>query len=332
MKSLEIKISILVPVYGVETYIGRCAESLLGQTLQQGVELIFINDATTDRSIDILREAVAAHPEYQGEVRIVEHEANKGLPAARNTGLAAARGEYVVHIDGDDFAEPRMLELLYAAASANNADFVWCNYYITFSEKKKLMEQPRFAEPLDAVRGMLRGSMKYNVWNKMCRRSLYTDNDIRFPEGNAMGEDLTMIMVALNARRCAFVGDALYNYVQNDGQMTADYDERKLRALRANCDRLRDYINTRFPALGLESENAALCQLMKWPFLLDGRLSSYRRWHEWFPESNRYIWQTRGINSRIKLVEWCAARHLFPLVWLHYILVIRMYYGLIYGK
>lgn len=332
MKNVRPKVSVLVPVYGVEKYIGRCAESLLNQTMKDDVELIFINDSTKDRSIDVLNGIIAQHPEYPGKIRIVSHAVNRGLPAARNTGLDIAGGEYVVHIDGDDYAEPQMLESLYKALYYNDADFAWCNYYVTFKDKKRIIAQPEFMQPMDAVHGMMRGSMKYNVWNKMCRLSLYRDNNIRFPEGNAMGEDLTMIMVALNASRCVFVEDAMYNYVQNEGQMTATFDEKKLASLRFNCERLQQYVESKFTEAGLESENAALCQLMKWPFLLDGKMSSYRRWHEWFPESNRYIWQTRGVNFRIKFIEWCASKHLFPIVWLHYIVVIRLYYGLVYGK
>lgn len=326
------EISVIVPVYGVEKYIARCAESLLTQTMKEGVELLFINDATKDHSIEILKEVIALYPEYSGIVRILSHEVNKGLPSARNTGLAAAQGEYIVHIDGDDFTESTMLEDLYSAVKANDADFAWCDYYLAFEEKKRVIKQPSFGTPMDAVRGMLRGSMKYNVWNKICRRSLYTDNAIIFPDGNAMGEDLTMIMAILHARNCVYVGKPLYNYVQSEGQMTAVYNEKKLSELRYNCERLRCYMNEKSPDVSLESENAALCQLMKWPFLLDGKMSSYRRWHEWFPESNPFIWQTKGVNFRIKFVEWCAAKRLFFIVWLHYILVIKLFYGLVYGK
>lgn len=94
---------------------------------------------------------------------------------------------------------------------------------------------------------MLRGSMKYNVWNKICRRSLYTDNAITFPDSNAMGEDLTMIMVILHARKCAYVGKPLYNYVQSERQMTAVYDEKKLSELRYNCDRLKKVYGRKLP-------------------------------------------------------------------------------------
>lgn len=329
---MSCEISVLIPVYGVEPYIKRCAESLLNQTFKEGVELIFINDATEDRSIGILEETVSAYPDYPGTVRIINHDVNRGLPAARNTGLDNATGKYIVHIDGDDYAGSEMLETLYNAAEENDADFVWCDYYIDFGNKKRIIRQPSFGSPEEAVCGMLRGSMKYNVWNKICRRSIYEDNGIRFPEGYAMGEDLTMIMVALHSSKCAYVGKALYNYVRNEGQMTAAYNEEKLESLRFNCDRIRNYIENRFPESGLESEYAALCQLMKWPFLLDGKKSSYRRWQNWFPESDRYIWQTRGVNFRIKLVEWCAAKGLYPLVRLHYFLIIKLFYGIVYGK
>lgn len=332
IKMMTPEISVIVPIYGVENYIARCAESLFNQTMTDNVEFLFINDSTKDNSIEVLQNIISKHPRLKPQTKIISHSENKGLPAARNTGLAMAKGKYVVHVDGDDFAEPQMLEYLYKAVTENNADFAWCDYYITFNNKKRVISQPFFATPMDVVRGMLRGSMKYNVWNKICRLSLYRDNNIRFPEGYAMGEDLTMIMVSLHAQRCVYVNKILYNYVQNDGQMTAAFDERKLASLRFNCDRLQHYIKSKFPDLGLESENAALCQLMKWPFLLDGKLSSYRRWHEWFPESNRLIWQTKGVNFRIKFIEWCAAKHLLPVVWLHYLFVIKFYYGIVYRK
>lgn len=326
------EISVIVPIYGVEKYIARCAESLFEQTMTDNVEFLFINDSTKDNSIKVLQAIISKYPHLKSQISIINHSKNKGLPTARNTGLSKAKGRYVVHIDGDDFAEPQMLECLYKAVVDSNADFAWCDYYITFSNKKRIISQPSFVKPIDAVRGMLRGAMKYNVWNKICRRSLYTDNYITFPNGNAMGEDLTMIMVVLHAKRCVYVNKALYNYVQNEGQMTATYDQKKLVSLRFNCDRLQHYINSKFPDLDLDSENAALCQLIKWPFLLDGKLSSYRRWYEWFPESNRFIWQTKGVNFRIKIIEWCAAKYLWPVVWLHYIFVIKLYYGIVYCK
>lgn len=323
-------ISVIIPIYGVEKYIDRCAESLFKQTMTDNVEFIFVNDATKDNSIGVLLDVISKYPQLKSQIRIINHNKNKGLPSARNTGLADARGEYIVHIDGDDYIEPTMMEDLYLAVKVNNADFAWCDYYITFENKKRVIAQPKFDTPEDAVRGMLRGTMKYNVWNKLCRRSLYVDNNITFPDGNSMGEDLTMIMVSLHANSCVYVNKPLYNYVQNPNQMTASYNEEKLESLRYNCTRISQYIDLHFSHMNYCTEYSALKQLMKWPFLLDGKYSSYQRWHKWFPESNAYIWQTKGVNTRIKFIEWCAAKHLLPIIWLHYILVIKFYYGIVY--
>lgn len=327
-----INVSVIIPVYGVELYIERCCRSLFEQTLSVGVEYIFIDDASKDRSIEILESVIAEYSEHLHDVKIIHHQSNKGLPAARNTGLRCAKGEYVMHVDGDDYLEKNALELFYNAAKSNDADVVWSDYYIAFENKKRLIKQPIFYTPQDAVRGMLRGTMKYNVWNKLCRRSLYTDNGIVFPEGQSMGEDLTMIMVFLNARKCAYVDCALYNYVQSPNQMTATYTEDKFNSLRYNCYRISQYIDRNFSEADYRSEYSALKQLMKWPFLLDGKYSSYRRWHQWFPESDDFIWQTKGVNIRIKFIEWCAAKHLLPIIWMHYILVIKFYYGIVYRK
>ncbi|MCM1515793.1 MAG: glycosyltransferase family 2 protein [Paraprevotella sp.] len=325
-----VELSVIVPVYNIAAFIGRCAETLMRQTMQENVEYIFVNDASPDDSMARLRSVIERYPNRHAQIQILEHEHNKGLPAARNTGLKHAKGEYVMHIDGDDYMETDALKALYEAARKNDADVVWCSYYLAFENRKKVIKQPSFSIPQDAVKGMLRGTMKYNVWNKLCRKSLYTDNGIAFPEGKAMGEDLTMIMVFLNAKRCAYVNSVLYNYVQSPNQMTANYTEEKLESLRYNCNRISRYIDERFSDMDYRSEYSALKQLMKWPFLLDGKYSSYKRWHQWFPESNDFIWQTQGVNTRIKFIEWCAALHLLPIIWIHYILVIKLYYGIVY--
>lgn len=323
-------ISVIIPMYGVEKYIARCARSLFDQTLTNDVEFLFIDDASKDNSCEVLKNVIDEYAGQNLNVKIIHHEKNQGLPSARNTGLKHARGEYVMHVDGDDFLEKSALDLLYKAVIENDADVAWCDYYITFENKKRVIAQPSFDTTEDAVRGMLRGTMKYNVWNKLCRRSLYVDNNITFPDGKSMGEDLTMIMVFLHAKSCVFVNKPLYNYVQNPNQMTATYNEEKLDSLRYNCTRISQYIDLHFSHMDYCSEYSALKQLMKWPFLLDGKYSSYQRWHKWFPESNAYIWQTKGVNTRIRFIEWCAAKHLLPVIWLHYILVIKLYYGIVY--
>lgn len=148
------KISVISPIYGVENFIGKSVESMMRQTLDD-VEFIFVNDCTKDKSLEILQSVIARFPERSSQIKIINHVCNKGLPSARNTGLEAAKGDYVFHWDSDDYADAEMLESMYNHAVKNNADIIWCDWYLTFSENERRMEQPDYDSPLSALKGML---------------------------------------------------------------------------------------------------------------------------------------------------------------------------------
>ena len=105
------KVSILVPVYGVEKYIKRCARSLFEQTYDN-IEYIFVDDCTQDRSIDILEEVLKEYPNRKNQVKILHHAKNRGLSASRNTALDASTGDYLMHVDADDYLHVDAIALL----------------------------------------------------------------------------------------------------------------------------------------------------------------------------------------------------------------------------
>lgn len=325
-----VKISVIVPIYNVASFIEHCVDTLMGQTLKEEVEFIFVNDATPDKSIEILCRIIERYPGRKSQIKILEHEHNKGLPTARNTGLAHASGEYVFHCDSDDFVEADMLERLYSEAHNKDADIVWCDYYVSYENSERYMAQPCYPTSEQALKGMLCGRMKYNVWNKLVRRSLYTDNDISFPAGNAMGEDMTMIMLFAFAKNVVYIPVAYYHYVQwNTGAMTREYTPKHIASLRYNADRVVKFLKQHYPN-GWEVDIHAFLLLVKWYFLISDKRSQYRLWREWFPEANAYIWKDKHVSFRIKCVEWCASKGLFGLVWLHYWIVIRFFYSIAY--
>lgn len=324
----EIKVSVIIPIYNVSCFIERCTESLMQQTLHE-VEYIFVDDATPDHSIQILKEVVTRYPERKEQVRIVHHEINKGLPAARNTGLAIATGEYIFHCDSDDYIESNMLELLYKTAKKKNADYVWCDWFLSYDSNERYMVQPSYQTPSDALKGMLCGAMKYNVWNKLVKRSLYVDNNISFPAGHGMGEDMTMIRLAACATKVAYVNKALYHYVRsNTGAMTQAYSERHMADVRHNVDETIDFIESR----GIYNEvDAALFKLnVKLPFLITDDWTSYRRWNEWYPEANKHIGEQRSLPFRTRLLQRMAARKIYLGVWIYYQIVYRFLYTILY--
>lgn len=330
MKLLMPKVSVIVPVFNVEKFIGRCVRSLMMQTLSD-VEFIFVNDATPDTSMAVLESILAEYPDRASQVKILAHEQNLGLPAARNTGLDAAHGEYIFHCDSDDFVESDMLESMYSSAKDNDADIVWCDWYLSFGQNERYMKQPSYDTASDALKGMLGGAMKYNVWNKLIRRRLYVDNGIVFPSGYGMGEDMTMMMFFACATKVIYLPKAFYHYVKlNSGAFTQTPSMKHFDDLRHNVQRISDFVTARYGD-SFDKELSFLKLEAKFPFLImsDDR-NMYRLWQEWYPEANMYIMQNRNVSLRSRFVQWCASKGQFWVVKLHYYIVCRFIYGIVY--
>lgn len=118
-----VRISVIVPIYNVKLYIERCVRSLMEQTLEN-IEFIFVNDCTPDDSMDILHYVLEEYPKRREQIKIIEHETNRGISAVRNTGLKNATGQYIIYCDSDDWVEKNMYEKLLVKALETSADIV----------------------------------------------------------------------------------------------------------------------------------------------------------------------------------------------------------------
>ena len=323
------KVSVIIPVYRVEKFIEKCAASLFSQTLDD-VEFIFVDDASPDNSMAVLEKCIQQYPQRKAQIRMLVHKENKGLPAARNTGLAAASGEYVFHCDSDDFVEPDMLETLYDEAKKKDADIVWCDWYLSFEHNERYMKQPDYATPMEALKAMLAGLMKFNVWNKLVRRRLYADNQISFPAGYAMGEDMTMMLLFAVAGRVAYVPQAFYHYVKlNTEAYSQNFSLNHLESVKHNIRTVELFLHSRLGNV-LDLEIACMKLEAKFPFLMSSRKEMYRLWERTYPEANAYILRNHYISRRRRWVQWCAAKRLWFLVRLHGWIVGKLIYGIIY--
>ena len=166
-------VSVIVPIYGVEDYIGRCAESLLEQTYPN-LECIFVNDGTRDHSMERLAQVVARYPERK--VKIVNKE-NAGLPQARWSGLEVAEGEFIMHLDSDDWMEPDAVQRVAEEAIRTGADLVYYDFWKEYAHRSKLDREKTYSVE-NKRKWMLR---LYNytaygyIWTKMARKELYKD-------------------------------------------------------------------------------------------------------------------------------------------------------------
>ena len=319
------EVSVIIPIYNVGRFIGRCSESLMKQTLRD-VEFIFVNDCTPDDSLAVLESVISR---YDRDVKIISHEENKGLPSARNSGLAIAKGEFIFHCDGDDWVEENLLERMVSEARSKMADYVYCDFFLSFEKSERYMGNPDFEDPQEMLkRGFLGGTMKYNVWNKLVRRELY--DDVHFPDGHSMGEDMTMIQILCGAKRVAHVKEALYHYVQtNSAAFSKTQSPKQLADVRFNVDSTVSFLESRYgSSLDVEISNFKLS--IKLPFLISDSSDQYRLWQEWYPEANAYVMSNKDVALRTRLLQWMAAKNLWLGVRLYYWIVYRFAYRILF--
>lgn len=253
-------LSLLLPVYGVESYLTACAESILGQA-DAGVELVFVDDASPDGSAALLAALQAAHP---AQVRVLRHAVNGGISAARNTLLEAARGDYLWFIDPDDLMEPGALAALKTLVADDAPDWISCDFR-AFDDatgqprRARHAHQSSFSGPAKVrcedrdllIRGLLQAG-QLHPWSKVIRRAMWPA-DLRFPVGRVF-EDLAVFpRLALHARSFFHAPQVWVAYRQRAGSTLANLTAAKLDdwtiALVGYGDLLRDSsAETRFVA------------------------------------------------------------------------------------
>lgn len=223
----KFKVSILVPVYGVEKYIERCAHSLFLQSFKD-IEFIFVDDCTMDESIVRLKEVISEYPACIDKVQIIKHKKNKGVGAARKTAINAATGIYILYVDSDDYIEPNMVELLYNKAIEVDADMVFCSFLNEYSDKKSI--EFRIRPTNNKVKLIQNTFSNPSFWNKMFKRDLILKNHLEIHEGINYGEDLVVIpQLIYYSNTFAFVEKPLYHYIHyNVNSYTSEFSDENL--------------------------------------------------------------------------------------------------------
>lgn len=210
------KVSVLVPIYNVEKYIEQCACSLFEQTLRN-IEYIFIDDCGTDASMTILDTVIEKYPEKKHNVKIIHNEYNIGLGKSRNKAVEAAVGDYVYHIDSDDFIEKNTIELLYDKAKDSDADIVTAEYYLYWENMETYrLNYPVIEDSKKFFHQLLNKQIPSYLCNKLIRRSLYKDNSIAVPDGiNFMEDFATLPRLVFYSKCINHLSVPLYYYRQN---------------------------------------------------------------------------------------------------------------------
>ncbi len=218
-------VSVVVPVYQVESYIADCARSLFSQTWED-TEFIFVQDGCTDRSRERLCAVLKEEfPSLRDRVRILD-KVNEGLPAARRDGVAAARGEWILHVDSDDWLEADAIRLLLEKARESAADLVYFDVKKEYGRYTQVFRERDYGP--DGMQRYLQDIYRFRAGgytvNKFARRELYADF---FWPRFGMSEDMVVSAQLLQrCRRMAHLPQALYHYRRGTGTSISQSDSR----------------------------------------------------------------------------------------------------------
>ena len=215
-------ISILIPIYNVEKYIAECLQSVMRQTYTGPMECIVVDDCGTDNSIAITEQLIAEYyavksqesrVESRIEFRILHHEHNRGLAVARNTAVDAAQGEFVMHLDSDDWLEDTAVANLVEKQLDANADIVSGNAIAHYHDREEIFAEPDYRDKHEMLSQTIQLSLDHVIWRRLIRRTLYLDNNIQAVEGVNIGEDhYTLPRLVYYAKSFAKCNEIVYHY------------------------------------------------------------------------------------------------------------------------
>lgn len=224
------EVSVIVPVYNTSKFVKHCLISLIKQDFDRGYEIIVINDGSTDNSLEIVEEIAAQH----GNIRVYSQK-NGGLSAARNTGLDYARGKYVMFTDSDDYVSRQYISMMYRTAESSGADIAYCNFRCVNEQGAPsgvdgiLKHRAGVFRADKLLRSLLLDiTIRSFAWNKLYRRSLFTEHNIKYPIGKLYEDMRTTPRLFYHAKKIAVVNGVLYNYVQHSGSITGTMTPRKV--------------------------------------------------------------------------------------------------------
>lgn len=218
-------ISIIVPVYNVEKYLGKCLDTIINQTYKN-IEILVVNDGSTDDSDKILKEY------YKKDKRIrIINKKNGGLSSARNKGIDKASGKYLSFIDSDDYIENDMIETLYKTIFKEEADISICEFIEEDEMNPKQVTQQQEVINIynkdEAIKELILDKKITNhAWNKLYKKDLF--ENIRYPEGRNMEDIATTYKLFLKSNKIVKTNQIKYHYIQRSNSIMGQLTKKRI--------------------------------------------------------------------------------------------------------
>ncbi|MDR2886358.1 MAG: glycosyltransferase [Rikenellaceae bacterium] len=304
-------VSVLMPVYNGEAFVEKALAAVLGQTLRD-MELVVVDDGSTDGSMEIVRRMAAQYPDRA--VRIIAHERNRGAAAARNTALETAAGEYILFSDSDDWMEPGMCTTLLDAARTQDADVTMCDSWSEYPAGAKKVSSAFALRTGETYADLvLRWQIAPTLWNKLIRSDIIKQTRITFSEGNDIAEDFYFCaQLFYFAGKVARVPEALYHYRVDDSSLMgrARRDPAKMAQVITNME-LTERFYASQPDAARYARSIMFSKLFaKKPLAITLRRDYDELWLATFRETDPYICRNHDEKPAYRLVEWLLSKRL----------------------
>ncbi|MBY7766021.1 glycosyltransferase family 2 protein [Vibrio fluvialis] len=222
------KVTVVIPVFNSEKYIRRCAVSLMEQTLDE-VEYVFVDDGSTDDTSSIIRDVVEEYPHRSELVRLISRE-NRGVGASRKQGILQASGEYIIHLDSDDWVDLQWLEDMYSTAVKSDADVVICDYTTVCSGKHSYVSQKIGVDKHETLNFLFSGQLDGFLWNKLVKKDMIFRNNYNIDDNINYLEDFCFVVktLLLSNKTIHIPKSYIYYNKDNNNSITSNIDEKKI--------------------------------------------------------------------------------------------------------
>ena len=229
-------VSVIVPIFNAESYLTQCLESLENQRNVHDAEFILIDDGSNDNSLTTCNTFATRDSRFH-----IIHQTNLGVSAAREKGMIVARGDYIIHVDADDWVNSNMLETMATSVLETNSDVLLCDYFYDAKDSSSIVKQnPVKLTPYQIFEQLICGKLHGSCCNKLVKRSVIEKYGVAFPKGINRCEDLIFnLQLFSHAVTATYVPRAFYHYRQiNPKSMIVaaaeEWDKTKL-AIRNYC-------------------------------------------------------------------------------------------------
>ena len=299
-------VSVIVPVYKVEDYIRECIDSILAQTYPY-FELILVDDGSPDNCGRICDD----YAKGNNRIKVV-HKVNGGISSARNAGLEVAKGEWIMHVDGDDWIEPDMIESLIEAAQVTGADLVFGDF-TKYGPSAGYNKLPTWGSDKKKSMSNYLAYTMTTIWGSIARRSLYADHSLKSPEGISYCEDFHLIVRLCHfANKIVNVHRPFYHYRYRPTSIMSNMNGK------TEADEQWVYQDTIrfFKEQGVYEDYR---KVMSWRVLKSAQEllldpAGHKRFMELFNDGREFIFSCPFVNRKIKMLAWMLTHNLRPAV------------------